>query len=214
MIKALIFDMDGVIADTQKVHSKIESEMLARYGIYLSSEEITERFSGVRIADFFQELFDEHGITEDVIPLVVLKRQAIIDHVKKHGAEPMPGIFTLVDLLIKNDIALALGTASSLELASEILGALKLQEKITTVASGHEASNGKPEPDIFLLAAERLGVEPKDCLVIEDARAGMVAAKAAGMGCIGLVADKTADYPADGLVESLEEVDIELISSL
>jgi beta-phosphoglucomutase family hydrolase len=214
MIKAFIFDMDGVIADSQKVHSQIESDMLARYGIHLSAEEITDQFSGMRVADFFQDLFDQHGITEDVGPIVIEKRQAIVDFVKEHGAEPMPGIFTLVDMLIDNNIALALGTASSLELAGEILKSLGLQDKIVIIASGHEVAKGKPEPDIFLLAAERLGMAPADCVVVEDARAGMQAAKAAKMKCIGLVSDKTADYPADVLVESLEEVDMKMIASL
>ena len=219
MIKAVIFDMDGVVADSQKVHAQIESDILARFGIDISPAELTERFSGVRVADFFKELFDQHGVSDDVglgdiEPVVAEKRQAIVDYVRKNGAEPIPGIFALVELLLQNNILRALGTASSFELATEILAALKLQEKIPTIASGNEVANGKPAPDIFLLAAERLGIEPKDCLVIEDARAGMQAAKTAGMKCIGLVADRHGDYPADVLVESLEEINLHLLQSL
>ena len=77
------------------------------------------------------------------------------------------------------------------------------------LVSAQEVNHGKPDPDLFLLAAERLGVEPTECIVIEDGKSGMIAAKKANMFSIGLVKDIKADYPADRLVTELNDISVE-----
>ena len=90
-----------------------------------------------------------------------------------------------------------------------MLTKLDLKEKFTAIASSYELEKGKPAPDIFLLAARRLNVAPEYCLVVEDGLNGMIAAKAAGMACVGLVRDNTGlDYPADLLVKDLGDKSI------
>lgn len=214
MIKAVIFDMDGVISDSQKQHSLLESKLLARLGIKISPKEITRRFAGVRVKDFFSKLLADKGIEADIDALVLEKRQAIVDLVKDEGTDPIPGIFELIARLEKAKIKLAVGSASSLELVGVILGTLDLQENFPIRASGQEVTNGKPAPDIFLLASDRLGVDPEQCLVIEDGVSGMEAAKAANMKCVGLVEKKKGKYPADIIVTSLDEITIDLIKGL
>jgi len=92
---------------------------------------------------------------------------------------------------------------------------LKIRSKFDAIASTEEVGKGKPAPDVFLLAAKRIGVSPEDCVVIEDGLAGMIGAKRAGMKCIALVPEgSNADYPVDIIVHSLKDLTIEKIKKL
>jgi beta-phosphoglucomutase family hydrolase len=216
MIKAIIFDMDGVISDTQKIHSALESEILNNHGIKITPEEITAKYSGRRAIDFFTELFKEADIDisqEKISKLVHDKRDKMIESLKKN-TPPIPGIFELVDRLCNANLKLGIASTSTLPNINVVVDKLNLKDKFTVLTSGHEVKDGKPAPDVFLLAAERLDVLPHECIVIEDGISGMQAAAAAKMKCIGYVPDKDKKYPADILVTHLDEITLELIGVL
>ena len=132
----------------------------------------------------------------------------------KKEVTPIEGIHNLVNTLYSAKYELAVGTTSSVANANIILKTLKLSDKFSFIASGHDVKNGKPAPDVFLLAAKKLKVKPQECLVIEDGLAGMQAAKNAGMKCIGLVKTKNKNYQADILVNKLGDISLELIKKL
>lgn len=205
--------MDGVISDTQKNHSQTEAAILNDYGINITPDEITAKYSSVRVEDIFGELFKKYNIEADIEALVIKKREMVLKSLKKEVG-PIAGIHDLINNLYAMRYKLAVGTTSSVENANIILKTLKLFDKFSFIGSGHDVKRGKPFPDIFLLVAKKLRLKPKECLVIEDGIAGMEAARKAGMKCIGLVNDKTKKYPADIVVEKLADISLELIRNL
>ncbi len=214
-VEAVIFDMDGVISDTQKIHSHVESLLLFKHGIHLSSDEITKRFSGVQTSKFFKELFDEHKIEVDVSELMMIKWRTMLGTPRKNIKE-IPGATKLIADLRRNELPLAVASASIKGFINFVLYNLKVLGAFKEVVSAYDdrVKKGKPEPDIFLLAAKRLGVDPEKSLVIEDGISGMIGAKKAGMKCIGLVPNRSWSTPADFNVESLSEITPELIQSM
>jgi len=211
MIKAIIFDMDGVVSDTQTLHSEIEAAIFQRYGIKKSVEEITEKYAGVPCKVFFKEVFLENSIPVDVQKIVEEKENLMMERIRGN-VTPMPGAINLIKEARQKGLKLAVASSSPIELVSLVLEELNLESIFKVVVTLEDVQNGKPDPEIFLLAAKRLGVTPGECIAIEDGHSGMLAAKSAGIKCIGLVKDKTSkDYPADILVESLEEISIDKI---
>lgn len=207
--------MDGVLADSQILHSQIEADLLARYGVLISPEEITRRFSGVMLKDFFVELLGSKCSEETLQSIIEEKRKTIFDLISADGVAPIPGAQRLVETLFVSGYSLAIGSASSLALINLIVGKLGLTNSFHAIASGHEVLQGKPSPDVFLLAAQRLGVRPNECLVIEDGVSGMEAARRAKMKCVGLVpSEALIEYPADILVTSLDQITVAMIRSL
>lgn len=210
MIKAVIFDMDGVISDTQKFHSKGESELLKRYGINLTPEEITKKYSGVRTSEFFKELLDEKKAKYDIDKLMKEKMDRMIK-LANDKVDAIPYSIDLINKLLENGFRLAVASASYSEYVKTVLEKLNVYDKFEVIISGNLVKRGKPDPESFLLVSDQLKILPENCMVIEDGRSGMIAAKNSGMKCIGLVPDKNKEYPTNILVESLREIDINMI---
>ena len=214
---AVIFDMDGVVSDTQKFHAEAESEMLKDYHITMSPAEITKRFAGVADERMFKEIFDEHGVTtHPPIDNIVFQKWDIMATIAYGRITPIPHALELIKTLRANDFKLAIASASTKVFINEVLGELKITDDFDTLVSAQEVERGKPAPDIFLLAAKRLGVTPEESVVIEDGRSGMIGAAAAGIKCIGLIGenDKPDEYPATQCVTSLSQVSINFLHKL
>ncbi|MFC1732015.1 HAD family hydrolase [candidate division KSB1 bacterium] len=214
MANAVIFDMDGVISDTQKIHSKVESELLGRLGVIISPDEITRRFSGVQTSKFFKEIIGESGVECDIESLLKEKWEKMIDLARK-DVDAIPHAFELINELSENRFKLAVASASKPDYVDAVLTNLGVKDRFQAIVSSDEVENGKPWPDVFLLAAEKISEAPENCLVIEDGISGMIAAKRANMKSVGLVPEldpKT--YPADVLVLSLEELNAEKIKDM
>ncbi|MCR4285055.1 MAG: HAD family phosphatase [archaeon] len=211
MIKGVIFDMDGVISDTQKLHAKIESEIFSRFEINLSPEEITKKYAGVKIKEFFQEVLKnkEYNLDE----LIKEKREKMIE-LASISVDPIPGSPELIKTLSENNIQLAVASASHINYVKIVLEKLNLTKYFKVIIGGNLVKRGKPHPESFLLAAKNLNLSPKDCLVIEDGISGMKAAKRAKMKCIGLVQSKKEKYPTRNLVSSLKEINIKYLQNL
>ena len=120
----------------------------------------------------------------------------------------IPGTLACIKQL-HSRIPLAVASASRLPVIDLVLSTLKIKDKFTALTSSREVKNGKPAPDVFLLAAQRLNASPSTCVVVEDGISGMLGARAAGMRCIALVSDDNTDYPADLIVRDLREVQLE-----
>jgi len=208
-IRAVIFDMDGVISDTQNIHSAIESELLKGYGVTINPEEITRKYAGTRMKEWMPDVFKHHHVSTPSMEEISAKKKVHLENALKEGIREVPGTREFIQFLKEKNIPIAVASASRLALIDLILSALGLREEFDAVASSEEVKNGKPEPDVFLLAAERLNVPPSDSLVIEDGISGMVAAKKAGMRCVALVRgsneDKQDNYPANLVVSDLRE---------
>lgn len=205
--KAVIFDLDGVISDTQCIHAAVEEEVLKEYGIDIPADELTRRFAGVTQKEMFGTIFSELGRNDIDIDEAVLKKRERMMQAVKGNVKEVPGTKEFIEFLFQNNFPLAVASASRIAFIEMVLLELELRDKFKAIASAQEVERGKPDPAVFLLAAERLSVLPQDCLVIEDGLSGMIAAIAAGMKCVALVREETnVEYPADLVVKNLAQV--------
>ncbi len=205
MIKGIIFDMDGVISDTQKIHSAVESTLLSKYGVNITPEEITRNYAGVRTKDFFAELLKKQIQPADV-DILMEEKWKQMEYQASLSVQAITGARELIENLKAENYKLAVASASKLDYVKQVLKTLDLSNFFSALVGGDLVKKGKPDPESFLLAASMLNIDPQDCLVIEDGINGMEAAQSAGMQCIGLVADKEQNYPTKNLVTSLIEV--------
>ena len=202
---AIIFDMDGVLSDTQRLHASVESSLLAERATTISPEEITERYAGMADAEFFRAVLGARLDGPTLEWLIREKWVRMMDR-SRGTIRPMDGAVELVRALAALGTPLAVASSSPLGFIDHVLNALEIAGCFVVRASADEVPHGKPAPDVFLLAARRLAVEPFRCTVIEDAVAGMQAAARAGMRCIALVADPARPVPADVRVTTLREL--------
>ncbi|MDP3985649.1 MAG: HAD family phosphatase [bacterium] len=211
LFKAVIFDLDGVISDTQVIHSAVESLLFARYGISIAPEEISRRFAGTMSREYFPVVFREAGKTCDDLEGLIRKRRETVMECARGNVRPIPGAPELIAHLASRKIPLAVGSGSNRSFIDLVLSELQLEHYFSAIASSDDVAKSKPDPAIFLLAAERLQVSPSQCVVIEDGINGMVAARAAGMKCIALVPPNHPPVPADIRVQALSEISVSML---
>ena len=212
MINTVIFDMDGVISDTQKVHAQVASELMAKQGATISPEDVTLRFAGIKTADCFRTIFEEHNITTENLPAILEENWKRMISLAKTNVDAIPGAIEFISDLAENDFKLGVASSPS-DYVDAVLTRLNVIDLFGSITSGQEVKKGKPEPDIFLLAAEKLSSKPRDCLVIEDSISGTIAARRAGMVCVALlnISDEPSGSPADYTITSITELTIEKI---
>lgn len=220
----VIFDMDGVLADTEILQAKVKSKILKEFfSVDLRPVALTTRYAGMMEKVMFEKVIAELGLSysesriNDAVEEKWTRTYEILSH---EPPKPIEGALELLDHLHERNVVMGLASGAPLHFIEFITKALGIWDKFRAITSSEEVTLGKPAPDVFLLCGRRLGVDPKECIVIEDSRSGMLAARQAGMLCIGLVEDRAQHYPTDVKVTSLCELipfattPIELISSL
>lgn len=212
MIKAVIFDMDGVMIDSEPLWEKTERILLGRRGIEYSPD-YRDKIVGLNQKDSGRLLVDTFDLPESVEEIIA-ERVEILTEIYKKELETVNGLVPLLDSLIEENIPLAVASSSPMRVIKFVLDMFSLNEYFSAVVSGECTDNGKPHPDIYLETARLLGVEPHECIAIEDSINGVLSAKAAGMLCIA-VPDKrlTPDrfHNADHICESLGQINLDLI---
>lgn len=216
MIKAVIFDLDGVITRTEAIQSGAESEVFAGVGVQITPKEIISRYSGWKDIEMFQDMAKRHEIKEDIWKLREKKWEIVYQKLSQDSIPVVPGAAALIEKLQKYGYILALASSTNLKFILTILVNLAIKEKFKVIVSGDEVKVGKPNPEIFLSASSKLNVVPQACLVIEDAPSGVKAAKTADMKCIAITTSATRDklQEADLIIDSLDELTIEYIKDL
>ncbi len=213
MIKAVIFDLDGVLTDTAVHHYQSWKAIAAKFN-YELTEEDNEKLKGVSRADSLSLilnwataqqgknylLWDASVSKAEFSDLLIEKNNHYLSLIKELGEKDiLPGVIGFLELLSQNGCAIAVGSSS--KNARFILEKLGLLSHFAAIIDGNAVKNTKPDPEVFLLAAKELGVDPKSCLVIEDAPSGIQAAKKAGMKCIGVGHEPLdADLQVDTLI--------------
>ena len=206
--KTILWDMDGVIADSGPFHFAAWQEIFARKGVDFTRKNFT-KFFGTR-NDFIIRTVLGEKLSEEDVETMVVEKEAIFRMKAKGNIRPFPGVVKLLNTIKKGNFRLALVSSAPEENIDLITGDLGIKGKFDCVISGRQVSESKPSPQIYLLAAEKLGVDPGNCIVIEDSPFGVKAAKAAGMRCLAVAnAHPGGDLvEADKIVDSLEDIDL------
>lgn len=178
-ITAILFDMDGLVLDTEKLYTRFWQEAANALGYPMTKEQALgmrslNRGAGLsKMQSYFGAEVDYDAIRK--------KRIEMMDaFVEKEGVTTKPGIHELLAYLKEQGIKTAIATSSPIDRTIKYLTSVGLQDSFDELVSGYMVEKGKPEPDIYLYAAEKLGVRPENCMVLEDSPAGILAAHRAG----------------------------------
>lgn len=211
-IRALIFDMDGVVVESEPLHLIAYQRILSSFNIPYAAEDNRE-FLGRKDIVIASVLIERHSIPHSPHSFVEAKENILFELLKTQGMA-RPGLSEILNSAKKLGLPMAIASSATMPTIQLVVDTLGIREYFQTLTSGDEVANGKPAPDVFLLAAKRLGVEPADCLVIEDTLNGVLAAKAAGMKCIAIPCETTMHQDhsmADSRLMSLTEIDLSVI---
>ncbi len=213
-MNAFIFDLDGVIVDTAKYHFLAWKHLADELGIPFTEED-NERFKGVSRVRCLEILLEMGGmeVSRDQFDTWLReKNEDYLNYIDRMDAsEILPDVPKILNYLKEREIPMALGSAS--KNAIPILRKVELMSYFKTVVDGNEVTKAKPDPQVFNLAAERLGVAASQCVVVEDALAGIDAANAAGMYSIG-IGDGEVLTHADRVFRDFTEIDLSYIDQL
>lgn len=185
-IKAVLFDMDGLMFDTEKLSTQAYIKAAEKQGYKMSVEE-THLVLGFNVEStykFFEQYFEKLDNGVDGKKLVDYHYEYIENILYTKGPDKMPYLEELLDYLKENNYKIAVASSSDLDHIKNNLEKTGVKHYIDVIASGEEVENGKPAPDVFLLAAERLNISPENCLVLEDSKFGIQAAHSANMRVI------------------------------
>jgi HAD superfamily hydrolase (TIGR01509 family) len=182
MLKAVIFDLDGVIADSHPLHHAAWKTLLAEEGHTVSDTEMDFILAGRQRVEILRHYLGE--LPEERIAALGRRKDELYQG-RAHLLAPMPGLGTLLDELEAAGIAKAVATSAAPARTVETLKAFGMEQRFQVVLTSTDAKKAKPDPEIFLLTAAKLNVRANEALVIEDSVAGVQAAKAAGMKCVG-----------------------------
>ncbi|MFC2033938.1 HAD family hydrolase [Chloroflexota bacterium] len=205
---AIIWDMDGVIVDTAIYHLKSWQQVLHNREVEFTGEDFKRSF-GQRNDTIIRKILGD-DVSQDEISAIAIEKEAIFRCLIKPNLKSLPGVIELLKALVDKGFSQALVSSAPLENINLLVDGLGILKSFQCIISGEDVTEGKPSPQGFLLAAEKLEVKPEKCIVIEDAVAGVSAAQRAGMCCLAV----TNTHPrgslleADLIVDSLEAVNI------
>jgi beta-phosphoglucomutase family hydrolase len=183
MIKAVIFDLDGVLVESEHLHIEAEKQTLLKHGVRISSEEL-HRYTGTTANFMFTELIKKYKLNT-TFKKMFDEKEKILFNLLRDNVKPTQGVMQLLVNLKRENIKLAIASSSHKKLINHILKQMGVTNCFDLVLSSEDVTYGKPDPEIFLKAASGLNVDPDECLVIEDSKLGVEAAKKAGMKCVG-----------------------------
>lgn len=210
MIKAIIFDMDGVLIDSEPLHLQFSQELFKKLKIQMSIEDYS-KFVGTTSKYMWGVIKDRYSLKNTVDELIKMEREGFFKYLSSIDIEPIDYIPELLSELSKNNFKTAVASSSPINVIEFIIKSFKLETYFNELVTGDYVSKSKPNPDVFLYAAKKLNVLPHECVVIEDSHNGVLAAKNAGMKCIGFKnphSGKQDLSKADMLISSFREIDI------
>jgi HAD superfamily hydrolase (TIGR01509 family) len=190
MARAFVFDLDGTLVDNLRIHIEAFGTFLARRGLPPLSAENRRRIDGLRNSDIFPMLF---GVSAAEALRMAEEKEALYRELSHGRLLPLPGLVRLLDALAAKGLPAAVATSAPAENVRHTLGELGLAARLPRIVRSDDVPRGKPHPDVFLEAARVLGAAPGECVAFEDAPAGIVAARTAGMTCVAVTTSFSAE---------------------
>lgn len=218
-IRAAIWDVDGTLVDTAEHHFRAWETFATEIDQPFSRDDFAATF-GMRNPEILRKLFDPQASDEQCAEWGERKETIYREAVRRDGTQLLPGVRSLLEALAAAGWQQAVGSSAptgNLELLLEVTGTRPFFQAIV---SGDDVSKGKPDPEVFLIAARRLGAKPADCVVLEDAAAGVEAARNGGMKCVAVTfvghhpPERLRVAGADVIVETLEQITLKQIEEL
>ena len=208
--------MDGVIIDSEPIHQQLEFEMFAELGLHISEEEHKD-YIGTSAIDMWTKIGERHNLTKSPKELLLYGRKKYWKSLDEGKVPLVEGALDLINIFYENKFLIQVASSATRPTVDKVLEHFSLEKYFKYRIGGDEVSKSKPEPEIFLKAAQQSGSDPENCLVIEDSGNGVTAAKSAGMFCIGYENSGTGKQNlahADVLVKNLNEIDLVTIKSI
>lgn len=191
-MRAVVFDMDGLMFNTEDVYTEVGTLMLARRG-HEFTPELKHKMMGTRPQPGFELLIRECNLSDTWEELATESNRLFLELVGDR-IQPMPGLMDLLDALEAAGIPKAIGTSSTGELVHACLGSFDLEPRFEFILCAEDIVNGKPHPEIYLTAAKRLAVSPTEMMVLEDSQNGCLAAVAAGAFAVAVPGDHSREH--------------------
>lgn len=212
MLKSVIFDMDGVIIDSEPEHLRSEQELFKALGIVMAEDDHLEEFVGTTSHYMWGALKNRFSLPQTVEELVKSERESYYNFLisRNHTIDLIKGAKELIQDLYKNGVTLAIASSSPMNVIEAVVDMYGIREYFVELVTGDYVERSKPNPDIFLYAARKVESMPEECIVIEDSANGVLAAKRAGMKCIGYKNLNSGNQnlsPADLIINSFNEID-------
>lgn len=215
---AILWDMDGTLVDTAQLHFDAWVKLAAEMGRPFSKDDFTATF-GRRNPEIIRYLF-QHDFTAAEVDEIGERKERYYRAEAEHGVELLPGVLDLLNGFQSRGVKQAIGSSAPRGNLDLILRITQSAPYFSSIVAMEDTQRGKPDPQVFLVAAERVGVPPHRCVVLEDAIAGVQAAKAGGMKCVGVTfvghhpEDKLRAAGADRVVRSFADINADDILAL
>ncbi|WNR43663.1 HAD family hydrolase [Paenibacillus roseipurpureus] len=216
MFSTFIFDMDGVIIDSEPLHFKVDEYVMNTFGIDITQKEL-EEFVGMTNPEMWSKLIAKYSLSQTVEEIINLQLNTKLELLKQSNEQPIEGVKELIVTLKQNQIRIGLASSSPRIFIEAVLKKFDIRHNFSDIISGEEVLKGKPAPDIYLRIAKLFGVRVEECIVLEDSKNGIVAAKAAGMKCIGYKNLNSGNQDlsaADYIVNRIKEINYGTLKSL
>lgn len=213
MIKAIIFDLDGLLIDSEPLWRIADIEAFGKRGIKLTEDDCRET-NGMRVDEVIK--YWSLKVPEANLNLIETEEAVmqIVEQLVNERGKPLPGVYKVIELFESIKLPMAIASASKLSLINRVIKKFNIADKFAVIQSAEKLSYGKPHPEVFIEAAKRLNVNPWECLVFEDSVYGVIAGKAAKMKVVAVPDEENFnknDYCiADKKIKSLNEFDMKM----
>ena len=217
MLRGLLFDMDGVLVNNLEIHRAAFAEFFRRYGVNRTFEELNRHF-GRGNDDIMGDLMPADIVKRVGIRELGYQKEAIYRELYAPIIEPQPGLIRFLEEAYAKKLCCAVGSSGYRVNVDFVLEKCDIAHYFEAIVAGDEVTRCKPDPEIYLTAAGKLGLQPAECVVFEDAEAGIEAAKRAGMRVVALATTFDREFlgrtDADIIVDDFRDVDVEMLRRL